>query len=149
MRPKAPRESVSAVALIRREEEGRCLFLAQWNTHWQAFHFVSGHRLAEESFRECAVREVSEELGLSAGDDFIVADQPLAHLEYGAWSESARTETFYIVEVFPVELRPSALGPVADNPQNRWVTAAEIAAGLTADGRRVSPTMALILSKLP
>jgi 8-oxo-dGTP pyrophosphatase MutT (NUDIX family) len=142
------RQSVGGLALIGREVNGRYLFLAQWNAKWQAFHFVGGHRQPGESFRACVSREVAEELGLREGDEFVVAEQPRVHLEYTAWSESARAETAYAVEVFAVELTATALQKIEEDPTNQWLTVAEVHDGRCADGGRVSPTMALVLSQL-
>src|SRR5262249_26592195 len=104
------RQSYAGVALIRRHQETQTLWLAQWNPHWHAFNYVAGHKRSEESFRDCVAREVSEELGLCQGTEFEVAEEPLAHLEYTAWSESARAETGYTAEVFAVELTGALAG---------------------------------------
>src|SRR3712207_3090882 len=107
------RQSVGAVALVRRQDQGQALYLAQWNRTWGAFHLIGGHKRPQESFPECLIREVGEELGLAEGTDFAVPAEPLAHLEFEAWSESARVETSYVLEVFEVELTgPSALAKV-------------------------------------
>src|SRR4051812_24779597 len=90
----AMRRSEAAVALIRREEGGQILWLAQWNPKWQAYHFISGHRRPEETFRECLVREVHEELGLAEGVDYTAA----AHLGFQAFSQGAGVETQYTME---------------------------------------------------
>jgi hypothetical protein len=42
------RESTAAVAIIRREHKGQTLWLAQWNGNWQCYHFVGGHKRADE-----------------------------------------------------------------------------------------------------
>ena len=141
------RRSVAAVALIRRPEQGQTLYLAQWNANWAAFHLVGGHKRPEESFRACLIREVGEELGLEEGTGFVASDQPLACLEFDALSVSAGQLTAYTMEVFEVELTSdSALAEVAANPENRWLTEADIRAGQCADGRPVSPTTARIVT---
>jgi molecular chaperone DnaJ len=66
------RQSVAAVALIRRSEAGQALWLAQWNPHWRRYNFVAGHKRPDESFRQCVVRELAEELGLREGADISV-----------------------------------------------------------------------------
>jgi 8-oxo-dGTP diphosphatase len=145
--PQPRRRSVAAVALIRRPEQGRTLFLAQWNPKWDAFHLVGGHKHPDESFRACLIREVGEELGLEEISDFIAPIGPLARLEFDALSASAGKSTDYTMEVFEVELTgDSALAKVAANPANRWLTEAEIRAGRCADGRPVSPTTARIVT---
>lgn len=142
----ALRESQAAVALIRARHETTWTFLCHWSGSWRALHFVGGHREPGETFRACAVREACEELGVAACDVSVEAE-PLGHLEYVTHSRSAGVPTAYVIEVFPAALAPGAvLG--RPEPENRWVTRAEIRAGVTADGTPVSPTAELILSKL-
>ena len=140
------RQSVAAFALIRREDRGQDLWMAQWNPHWKSYNFVGGHKRDDESFRECVIREVSEELRLNEGQDFTVPAEPLAHLEYVDWSENAREDTAYTVELFDVQLAGRvALDVIASNAANRWLTSAEIERGTTRDGQLVSRTMRRLL----
>jgi len=137
----ATRESQAAVALIRHPAGEK--FLCQWSTTWKALHFIGGHRDGTESFRECAVREVREELGLAEGT-FGVAAEPLARLDYVAFSESAKVPTRYVMEVFPARLRIE----LDERPENAWLGWDEIARGQADDGRRISPTVGFILGKI-
>ena len=142
------RESIAAAALIRREQDGQTYWLAQWNLHWQRYHFVGGHKRPHESFRECVIREVREELGLCEGADFHAAPEPLAHLEYTAWSESAQQETNYTIELFEVQLvSETARQKVDADKRNRWLAKDELRLQRTAEDMPVSETMALLLSK--
>jgi hypothetical protein len=146
---RALRRSIAAAALIRRRHEGQVVYLTRWNRHWAAFHLVAGHKRPEESFRDALIREVGEELALEEGTDFVVSPGPLAHLEYEAWSERAHAQTAYVTEVFEVALSgPRALARVEADAENRWLTGEEIRTGCAADGRRVSPTSWIILSRL-
>ena len=139
-----PRRSEGAAALIR---DGR-RWLARWNAKWGAYNLVAGHRLAEESFRDCIRREVTEELGLREPADFSVAAEPAARLEYTAFSRSAGVETLYRMEIFPVQLAQAALRALPEsNVECRWLTEAEIRGGRAADGRPVSETMAFLLTR--
>lgn len=141
------RESIAAVALIRREQDGQRYWLAQWNRHWQRYHFVGGHKRPEESFRECVVREVSEELGLRDSTDFRAAAEPLARVEYTAWSESAAQETHYTMELFDVELAGDTAWQTVDgDSRNRWLTETEIRAQRCADGQPASESMVRLLT---
>lgn len=143
------RESVAAVALINDTRSSRTLYLAQWNPHWSAYNFISGHKRPRESFRECIIREVSEELGLITKAEFSASAKPLIHLEYTAWSKSAAEETFYIIELFDVRLITGAsLRKVGSDPLNRWLSEAEIHNQKCQDGRAISPTMHLLLSRV-
>ena len=140
------RESTAAIALIRRQHEGQTLWLAQWNRNWQRYHFVGGHKHPDESFRQCVIREVCEELNIVEGEDFLVADQPLAHLDYTAWSTGARQETHYVMELFDVQIvGDSAWHKVASNDRNRWLTETEIREQRCPDGQAVSETMSRLL----
>jgi 8-oxo-dGTP pyrophosphatase MutT (NUDIX family) len=142
------RQSQAAVALIRRIDVRRTLWLARWNRRWRAFHFVGGHKRPRETFRECLLREIAEELALREEVDFLAALEPIAHLEYDAWSRSAKADTRYVIELFNVELSSGAHAKVASNSANRWLTETEIAAGQTHDGRPVSATMKRLLGEV-
>ncbi len=140
------RRSVAAMALFRRQEQGRTLYLAQWNLKWRALNLVGGHKRPNESFRECLVREIGEELGLALGADYVVPDEPVVRLEFDAFSDGAWEPTSYQMEIFPVDLLgDSVLEKIAANPDNRWVTEDEILAGRCNDSTRVSPTMTRIV----
>jgi 8-oxo-dGTP pyrophosphatase MutT (NUDIX family) len=142
------RRSEGAWALIRRWDGKRTRILTQWNKNWQALHLVGGHRRPGESFRACLLREVGEELGLSA-DDFTAGDMTLTRMEYTAWSEGALEETEYVLEVFMVELTGAAADRVSADAANAWLTAEEAYSSRATDGRRVSPTLARVLTQLP
>ena len=73
------RNSVAGIALIHCEVEGQKHWLARWNETWRAFTFIGGNKQEGESFRECLLRRVSEELGLEPDADFQVAEEPQAH----------------------------------------------------------------------
>jgi 8-oxo-dGTP pyrophosphatase MutT (NUDIX family) len=143
------RRSEAAVALIRRERDGRTLWLARWNPRWRAYHLVAGHRHADETFRDCLVREITEELGLREGADYSVAPGSTRRLEYTAWSVGAGAETRYTMELFDVELADDhARQRVDADAQNRWLSEAEIRSRQCLDGEAVSTTMELLLSKV-
>ena len=143
------RQSLAAVALIRRQTAGRVLWLARWNTKWGAYNWVSGHKRPDETFRQCVIREVGEELGLRDGEDFAVAEHPAAHVEFSARSKRAGVQTAYTMELFDVELcGESAAGRVDVDPQTRWLTELEIRSKVCEDGRPVSETMGQLLAEV-
>jgi 8-oxo-dGTP pyrophosphatase MutT (NUDIX family) len=141
------RRSEAAVAVIRRINEGATLWLAQWNPKWERFHFVSGHRRPEETFRECLVRELGEELGLREGEGYTVSTLPPVPVAFSAWSVSAGADTSYAMELFDVELTPAAEARTSADPANRWLSEAEIRDGRAGDGRPISATMVRLLDE--
>lgn len=143
------RKSIASIALIRREAEGQTLWLAQWNEAWKSFSFVGGHKHDNESFRECVIREIAEELGLHEGQDVLVASAPLEHLEYTDISRRTGEQTEYVIELFDVALIGNRARSTIDaNPANRWLSEAEIMAERCDDGPPVSPTPKRFLEQL-
>ena len=143
------RQSLAAVAVIRREADGETVWLAQWNPHWHRFNFVAGHKRGDESYRECMVRELGEELGLAEGCHFALPAEPAAHVEFTDWSQSAQEQTAYTMELFDVRLSDEACRIVDADSRNRWLTEAEIRARACRDGKPVSDTMEQLLGRLP
>jgi len=142
------RQSLAAIALIQRNQHGQRQWLAQWNTNWRRYSFVGGHKHPDESFRQCVIREIGEELQLAANSDFLVADEPLARVDYAAWSESAQQDTHYTMELFDVQFtNDEARRKIDADPRNRWLTDDEIREGRCPGGEVVSETMSLLLSK--
>jgi 8-oxo-dGTP pyrophosphatase MutT (NUDIX family) len=140
------RESISAFAIICRQDQGRTVFLTQWNLHWRALNLVGGKKRPEESFQQCVVREIQEELRLSPGEDFTLVDQRPLRMEFEAFSDGAWELTAYTMEVFRIVLSgEEVLARIAANADNRWVTESEILGGRCTDGTRISPTVARIV----
>ncbi len=141
------RRSEASLALVRRIGVDGSRWLALWNVRWDAFHLVGGHRRPDEGFRDCLVREIYEELGLRDGLDCRVEPVPQAHLAYTAWSNHARAETDYTMELYTVTLEDRAEPILGDNPAVRWLTESEIQYERCRDGRPVSPTMGFLIAK--
>ena len=140
------RNSVAAIALIHRDLDGQKHWLARWNENWQAFSFIVGHKQKGESFRECLLRRVEEDLGLEPEADFQVAHKPHSHLEYTALAEGTRAKTAYTMELYPLTLRGDFAHETIDGDEwNRWLHPEEIKVSSTNDGWAVSGTMALLL----
>lgn len=140
------RNSVAAIALIQREADGQTQWLARWNGSGKAFSFVGGHKKEHETFRECLIREIAEELGLEPEADFRVAEKAHSHLEYVGWSDGARAQTAYTMELYPLELTGDfSHEKIASDADNRWLNPSEIQSARTTDGKAVSGTMALLL----
>lgn len=141
------RVSEAALALITRvNAQGETEYLTQWNEKWQAYSLIGGHREAGESFRECCIREVEEELGLKRDVDFTVADDPVTPTcEYTAYSHSALEKTRYRVSVFPAQVAPGVMHMIDATHGNRWLNASEIIDRQTSTGRTVSDQIAFTL----
>lgn len=141
------RKSEGGVALIRRRLGDRTEWLAQWNDHWKAFFFVGGHRDPTEDFRSCVLRETAEELELNPAKDFIVAPTPKAQMRYVAYSHSAMVDTTYEMELYDVTLHDHALRNLDASSKNRWLTEREIRRMEAFDGRQISVTVPVLLTK--
>ena len=128
--------SEGGIALITKEVNGETQYLAQWNEKWKAFFFVGGHREEGESFRECVVREVCEELELEE-NDFQVSKEPVRTHEYKAVSKRTETLTSYNHKIFDVAIT----GTLAENSINLWLTKECLLRGEANDGRAISPTL--------
>lgn len=130
-------KSEAALALIQRSTADGVEWLVQWNTAWEQYHFVGGHRNPGESYRDCLLREIEEELHVSPSQ-CLVGESPRYHLEFLAASERTQTDTHYLLKVFDVTLMDSTLQDVLTRGENRWISAAEIENGRTQDGRVVA-----------
>lgn len=141
------RKSIASVALIvRRQTESE--WLLQWNAAWNCFNLIGGHKREDESFRDCLIREIDEELHLHVARDYRIAAKPQLELGYLAFSKRAQCETQYEVLVYPVDLEVSAerqamLEQAEEN--NRWVSESEIDSGKTRDGATISDMTARVL----
>ncbi len=91
MEEKTLRESRASVALICRHHGDDVQWLARWNKNWSCYYFVGGHKHDDETYYECLVRELKEELGITGDKDFSALEEPVARLEYTAWSKSGRS----------------------------------------------------------
>lgn len=142
------RVSIAALALIPWRLPEGVLWLARWNTRWNRFSLVGGHRETGETFRECLIREIAEELGLHADADVIVHAAPCTHMTFTAWSESAKAMTAYTMEAFEVHLIGAMAKEKVDaGPLNRWLTGTEIQEQQSIDGKPVSSTIKMVLDK--
>ena len=142
------RQSAGSMAIVGRAAGGRAEWLARWNKKWESYAFVGGHLHDGETFRECLVRELAEELELDE-HDFTVGDAPLARLEFVDWSESAQQDTAYTHELFAVAFANDAvIERLRRDTRLRWLTDEEIRNQHGADGSPVSPTLSRYLDSI-
>lgn len=142
------RISEAALALITRvNAQDEAEYLTQWNEKWQAYSLIGGHREEGESFRECCLREVEEELGLKRIADFTVAAKSVGStVDFTMDSMSAGEETRYGIELFRAEIASANVyDAVNAAPLNRWLSASEIENRMTEDGRTVSEQVFRVL----
>ena len=132
--------SEGGIALITREVNGETQYLAQWNDKWKAFFFVGGHREKGESFRECVIREVCEELELRE-EDFQVSKMLIRKQKYLAISKRTEALTSYEHEMFAVDIKKT-LPPVS---KNLWLSRNEVLNGEANDGRAISQTTSTLV----
>jgi hypothetical protein len=145
----AMRVSEAALALITRvDAQGEMEYLSQWNEKWQAYALVGGHRENGESFRDCCLREIEEELALLRNVDFTIAAEPLVpRIEFTAFSKSAKQDSAYRIELFSTQLKQTPnVAAIGANTENRWLQAADIFRGSTSDGRAVAELTLKVLS---
>lgn len=137
------RKSDAALAWITRVNASReTEYLTQWNSGWSAYSLIGGHVEPGESFRQCCLREIEEEL-LSKASDCQLAPYPYATLRFREFSKAAYEASDYHWQVFLA--RPSAdlLGRLPDDCQ--WVQAHHIRSGRTADGQPIADQVRRIL----
>lgn len=110
---------------------------------------VGGHKYDDESFRECMLRELLEELGIANGDGFTVPDEPFHTSTYAAWSDSAAEMTDYTIALFDVPaLESFGADSVVSQQPVRWLHESEIRAGVCEDGLVVSNSFAQLLDSV-
>ncbi len=136
------RRSRAAGAMFRRRRNGRTEWLAKWNGAWKRWALVGGHKHDDDTYRDCLVREIDEELGLTAGVDYDLAPVPPRRWRFTARSERAREMTAYSIAAFAASLSRQARATVDRDPRNCWLSADEIRAGRTSDGRPISDLFA-------
>jgi ADP-ribose pyrophosphatase YjhB (NUDIX family) len=145
------RISEAGLALIvRKGMRGENQYLTQWNDKWQAFSLVGGHRKRQESFRDCCIREIEEELGLTRNIDFQLAPPHEGQAcEYMAFSQAARVETLYRFQLFVTEILTSeGMQKIDTNVANQWVGQSEIRNQKVSDGRSISDQLLQIVNRL-
>ena len=142
--PESARQFVGAIALLRRDIDGRSQWLARWNPGRQRLQFIEAHKLPGESFRDSLVREIAWVSGLRTGKDYIVSSVPRAHLEV----ETEPAGTMFVVEFYLVELMGrSALATLDVDDRNRWLAPDEVLAGRTADDVLFCENQRMLLKK--
>jgi len=131
-----------SIALIREVDGPRLRWLAQWKAERFQFDFVSARRLEKESYRESITREVAWVLNLSRERDFLVANTAQINCEFigrlvGEDQEKHIAAAFYPIHLYGDRARQQ----INADENSRWVTADEIYAERTDDGRLFNPVL--------
>lgn len=143
------RVSEAAFAMICRQAEGQILWLLRWNRPWKCYHVVGGHRHNDETYRQCVIREIGEELGLREGIDFQCGADVRLRIEYEAWSASAREETRYLFEVFDIDPPAGREWDFSESDEDvRWVSETDIHEQKCPDGKPISETTKRVLDSV-
>lgn len=132
------RESRGALARIARQAEGQTQWLVRWNHKWESFSLIGGHLEQDETYRECLLREIEEEIGLTE-DALVASGDPAVELSYVAFSKRANADTQYVLLLYDVDIPECTTDAlVASDERLRWVSLSEIRDGCTADGKAVA-----------
>jgi 8-oxo-dGTP pyrophosphatase MutT (NUDIX family) len=132
------RHSKAALAIIERNNA----WLVQWNDAWQAYSLIGGHLEAGESFRECCIREIVEELECEP-DNIDVAVEPYADLRFDEFSRAAGVDTKYQWQLFAASLSERVLQNLPANC--RWLTPSQIQRGFADDELAIAAQVKRVL----
>ncbi|MGI9519462.1 MAG: hypothetical protein ACR2NP_20590 [Pirellulaceae bacterium] len=137
-----------SVALIRRIQDDRHLWLARADVPDTPLTFITAQRLERESFRESIRREVAWELQLDSRRDFLVSNVAQLNLEFVARLPDDIVDSHIAVAFFLVDLygKP-ALQAVQDDPQNIWLSSREVCDGKTDSGVTLDPRLTFLLDR--
>lgn len=136
-----------SIALVKRIEGEHNKMLLRWQASQNRWEFVVADRLNKESFRESITREVAWQLDLDRKSDFLVSSMAQLSMEYVETLPNDTTQ-HVAVAFYPVHIyRRTVLQFLSDDPSNRWLSAAEICQGETADGQHIHPRIVAWINK--
>jgi hypothetical protein len=126
-----------SVAFIEKFEGDKSRFLLKWQPVQNCWKFIVADRLNKESFRESIIREVAWQLDLQRRTDFLVSNMAQLCVEF-IESLPDNTQRHVAVAFYKVHLyRRTAIESLHRDRFSRWVTAAELCQGTTADGQAI------------
>lgn len=143
------RQFIAAIALIRRDRpDGSDEWLALWNAGRECYQFVEAHKIEDETFRQSLLREISWTTGLETGRDFLVAGGARARVQFAEVTPCDPEPVWFVVEFYLVELMGRRQGQLlSEHDQIAWLTADEVQAGRTRDGRPLCPRLCSLIKR--
>lgn len=134
-------------ALVRKIEDESIRWLTL-RTGSGEIDLIHGQRLAKESFRETATREVAGQLGLNPDSDFLVSTMATLNLEYEGVLPGYCQPQHIAVAFFPVDVYRSAVLQRLDNePRCVWLSSAEVCRGVAPGGELLSPIALQLINR--
>lgn len=130
---------VGSFILFQNSFDQKLHWLAHWNYERQEFMLPGGSKRPFETFQHCLISELEKSFELVPFDDFILFQEPLAHLAFSEKMRSSQESEHFIIELFEFQsLNEHAQKVLECDLRNRWVNEQEIEEGSTADGFPIS-----------
>lgn len=135
-----------SIALVQITHNGRTKWLLDERP--DGLGFIAGDRLERESFRETVIREVAWQLDLDRTKDFIVSNMAQISVEFVEAKPHEFHEQHFALAFYNVYLsKRDVIVKLTEDPSKAWVTAAEICAGTSSDGRRIQSDVVSWINK--
>ncbi|HCO26876.1 hypothetical protein [Gimesia maris] len=130
---------VGSFILLQNSVDQKTHWLAHWNYERQEFMLPGDKKRPYETFQHCLISELEKTFELVPFEDFILSQEPLAHLAFSEKSTPDDSSEHYIVELFDFqELNSAARKSLENDLRNRWINEQEIEVGSTMDGFPIS-----------
>jgi hypothetical protein len=136
---------VGSIAMIRRFEDEKVLWLTRWHHTCQRLRLIRAPRLEHESWRECLDREIAWALQLRRGRDYIISRVPRLHFDtILEQPHNCRYVTeFYVVDLYGRNGRTQA----CQDELNCWLSSDALLSGTSPDGRRIDEVDVELLNR--
>ena len=126
---------VGSFILLQTTLDQKIHWLAHWNYERQEFMLPGAKKKPYETFQHCLISEIEKTFELVPFEDFIISQDPQAHLAFSDKPSSEHPSEHYIIELFDFQaLKSSARKLLEADLRNRWVNEQDIEEGTTADG---------------
>jgi len=130
---------VGSFILLQTTLDQKLHWLAHWNYERQVFMLPGAKKKPFETFQHCLIYEIEKTFELAPFDDFIISQDPLAHLAFSDKPSPSQSSEHYIIELFAFEALQSQARQILERDlRNRWINEQEIEEGSTIDGFPIS-----------